>query len=106
MGALAQKAPVVRKTVSKGIKGGVRIVQRKEIPTLQEYAAEVVKTARRIGEKGGTAAVMGGAAGVVIGAAIGSMAGAAIIKSKIGDTARSTAESIKRHADDLEKVTS
>lgn len=81
----------IRVIKTQGIKGGVA--------ALRSYANQVMKTSRKIGSKGGAAALVGGAAGMAIGAALAGM-----MLNKKNDNVIKAAESISKHADDLKKV--
>jgi hypothetical protein len=106
MGSISAKvSPPKRSASARGIKGGASSVQKEAVPIIQNYAAKVMKTARKYGQKGGTAALAGGAAGVIIGAAIGGIAAAAMAHNRTNKIV-DTAESISKHISDLKKIAS
>ena len=82
---------------------------QKEVPQMfHKYADKTLQTANKRGLKGGAAILAGSAAGIVLGAALGTAAGAAMNSMKTNQLAKNTlhtAESIRRHADDLKKLT-
>jgi hypothetical protein len=113
---ITKKVTSIRRSANlRGIKGGTSAAQQvqndmqKEIPQMfQKYADKTLKTANKMGLKGGVAILAGSAAGMVLGAAIGTAAGAAMNSMKTNQLAKNTlntAESIRRHADDLKKFT-
>lgn len=75
--------------------------------TVREYSDKLAKNVRKIGKKGGTAALIGGAAGVAIGTALGAMISSRRRKGtmdKIADHARNAADELSKTVKDLKEA--